>query len=300
MSRQVVVLGAGSQVGVFALPMLAARGWEVIAVSRGGAPGWYPPLPGVDWVREPDAARTRVARNAGILSLGPIGLAVQWLQADVAPACVVALSSSSVISKRESGSRREREQVGALLAAEAELQQSCARLGAPLCLLRPTLVYGSGMDRNLSLLARCVERFGVVPVGGRAEGLRQPVHAEDLALAVVRALEGGVDLLSPLCGGSTLSYRDMVAGLFTALGRRPRILSLPARVLAAAVWTLSRLPALHGVNPEMVWRQSRDLVFDDSAARITLAVTPRAFAPVAADFRLPASRRLVELAVPRG
>ena len=55
-------------------------------------------------------------------------------------------------------------------------------------ILRPTLIYGYGQDKNVSEIARFVRRFGFFPLIGKAQGLRQPVHADDVAEACKAAL----------------------------------------------------------------------------------------------------------------
>jgi hypothetical protein len=79
----------------------------------------------------------------------------------------------------------------------------------------------------------------------------------------------------------------MVERLFELAGRKTRIVSLPAGLLAKVVAQAARTPWLQGANAEMVRRQCLDLVFDDSVVRARLGIQPRPFAPVAADFRMP-------------
>ena len=54
-------------------------------------------------------------------------------------------------------------------------------------ILRPTMIYGSARDRNISRLLRFLHRWPIFPLCGDA--LWQPVHVEDLADAVVAALD---------------------------------------------------------------------------------------------------------------
>ena len=56
-------------------------------------------------------------------------------------------------------------------------------------ILRPTLIYGYGRDKNISEIAQVIRRFGFFPLFGPAQGLRQPIHVEDVALACCRALD---------------------------------------------------------------------------------------------------------------
>jgi nucleoside-diphosphate-sugar epimerase len=131
---------------------------------------------------------------------------------------VVAFSSSSVLSKADSADPAERARMAAMAREEAALAAACAGRGLPLLLLRPTLIYGCGLDRNVSLLADLARRFGAIPLAGQAAGLRQPVHADDLAALAVQALTAPapVSLDSPACGGSTLSYREMARRIAAA------------------------------------------------------------------------------------
>ena len=82
MSLPWLVLGASGQVGYFLLRRLAARGDEVVAVTRGEPPAWAQPLERVRWVRgdlfrdcTPPGART-------LLSAGPLDGLAAWLERD--------------------------------------------------------------------------------------------------------------------------------------------------------------------------------------------------------------------------
>src|SRR5262249_47967900 len=63
--------------------------------------------------------------------------------------------------------------------------------GPPWTIVRPTMIYGDPGDRNLIRLIRWVDRFPAIPVFGPGTFRLQPVHADDLAVAVVALLERG-------------------------------------------------------------------------------------------------------------
>ena len=277
---RVLVLGATSQVGRFLLPRLRARGYPVEALSRRGRPEGYPELSGVRWI-DPERSRRSVGDYAWLVSAGPLSLALDYATAMAAVRGIAVTSSSSVLSKADSPDSREQSEMEALREAEEGLRDLARRHRLPLLILRPTLVYGCGLDRNLTRIADLVRRFGVVPVSSRAGGLRQPVHADDVAQALVAGLAPRDlrEVVSPLCGGDTLDYRSMVRRVFAALDRKPRLLTLPPGVLAGAVKAAATLARRDDLGPEMVHRQARNLVFDDSEARRTLKVAPRRFHP---------------------
>ena len=192
----------------------------------------------------------------------------------------------------------ERELMARILREESQLRAQCRRSGTPLVLIRPTLVYGCGLDRNLSRLVRFGDRTGFIPVSSAADGLRQPVHAADLADLADAALgadTGGI-LEGPACGAEQLSYRAMVHRAAACCRRRVRCPEWPPRLLAAAAGLAGRLLGSSGINAQMVYRQAEDLVFDDHVFRSRLGYRPRPFRPTRADFSIP--RELLRYRLP--
>lgn len=288
--RRVLVLGASSQVGVFAVPQLLTQGDQVLALGRQAMPGYFPDHPNLNWLNDTSQLGSEQPFDA-LLSAGPLNLVVRVFEQFPAVSHLAVTSTTSVFSKRDSVSKAEREQVQQIIAAESRLRALSTRTGASLVLLRPTLIYGCGQDSNLSLLMRFIQRFGFCPLSLGAQGKRQPLHAEDLATALVSGLGQATEssLESALCGGSVISYKEMVCALFTALGREPRLLALPPAVLATAVSAWARVSG-SGLNAAMVMRQAQDLVFDDRQARHQLEVQPRCYKPTMKDFKLPVAR----------
>ncbi len=283
-----LVIGASSQVGHFLLPRLAARGQEVDALSRHARPETLPSLDGVRWVT-PDEARARLPEYAALLSAGPLPLALDYARAMPAARALAITSSSSVLSKVDSPDEDERALMEGMRQAEEGFRALARKRRIPLVILRPTLVYGCGLDRNLTRYARFIRRFGFLPLSRRAGGLRQPIHADDVAQALIAALAPRErrELVSPLCGGDTVDYRGMVRRIFAALDRPTRLLSLPPSLLMAVLRVASTLRLARGINPEMIRRQAVNLVFDDSEARKTLGVRPRRFRPGPEAFSSP-------------
>lgn len=273
----VLVFGGSSQIGHFLLPRLVARGALVTALSRRG----HAAQPGLRWLHGslPDALLGELPLPAAIISLGPLGPFAQWLaRADFGsePPRVIATSSMSAESKRDSRVPAERAIAQQLRDGEQALASACARHGAPWTVLRPTLVYGAGLDKSLSPIARRAWRTRVFPLpAGR--GLRQPVHADDIALAVLAALDcpASAGRILPIGGGERLTARDMFARVRRTLPHANLPLPLPAWLLHAG----QRFAPAKLRGP--LARLDADLVADNGELERLLGVSPRPFRPEA-------------------
>ncbi len=274
----VLVLGATSLIGGHLQQALAAAGVRFTQVSRNA-----PPLDRC-WLQA-DLGDADLAAHLPpthlVYSLSPIWLLPQALEAlkGAGMKRLVAFSSTSVFTKAASPDASERAVAARLAQAEAEVIAFCSAHDVAWTILRPTLIYDEGRDGNVSRLAALIRRFGVLPVSGRGDGLRQPVHASDLARGAVAAAaaKAAWNRAYDLPGGETLSYRDMVACLFDSLNKRRLIIHLPAAVWAL-VFAMAR-PFLPGATAAMGRRMEADLTFDAAPAARDFGWAPRAFRP---------------------
>jgi uncharacterized protein YbjT (DUF2867 family) len=282
-TSSVIVTGATSQIGSFLLPRLVSAGYQVVALSR--SPHSSATTDSIDW-RQADigAAATVDWPTAGsLIHIAPLRLLPGLLPGFFAHGGrrVICFGTTSRFSKARSRDAYEQSFAAAQGEAEHQVAELCAAAGAHWTLFRPTLIYGCNMDRNVALIARVIRRFGFFPLFGRASGLRQPVHADDLAAACMAVIDRAeaFDKSYELVGGETLSYREMVERIFASLGRPVRVFRLPMVAFRVALRALSWLPRFGDFNGEMARRMNEDLVFDSSAAARDFAYAPRPFRP---------------------
>ncbi len=192
---------------------------------------------------------------------------------------VVALSSTSRFTKTDSSDPAENAVALRLAEGEARLRTWAENKGVEWVVLRPTLIYARGRDKNIAEIARFAGRFGFFPLLGKAMGLRQPIHAEDVAAACMAALRVPVaaNRAYNISGGETLPYREMVRRVFAAMRRRPRLVTIPLVVFRMAVACLRVLPRYRYWSVAMAERMNRDLVFDHVDAARDLGFSPRPF-----------------------
>jgi nucleoside-diphosphate-sugar epimerase len=280
MTQRALVIGARGQIGRFLLPRLKQDGWSVSATTRD-----LPPTDsdGLKWYRfDVFGEQDLVPEVDTVFGLGPLDGLAQWLaRSALRPRRLVAFGSTSASTKQDSIDAHERDVAERLRRAEKSLQAWARRNAVDLTVLRPTLIYGAGMDRNLTRLVRFAQNWGFLPLPGDATGLRQPVHAEDLAM-VAAAAAGRFRLAQTvydLPGGETIVYREMVMRLLACLDPPRRVITVPKSVLRLMLQAARRLGRLHDASDAMLARLHQDLVFDATPARRDLGFEPRAFIP---------------------
>ncbi len=285
--KRALVFGASGQLGDALLPLLRDASCDVLAVSR------QPRVQsdGLQWIVGALDDSTAAPNGCdAIFSLGPLDAFARWQErvGPIAPR-VVAFGSTSIATKNASSAPAERDVAERLRTAEETLFAFAARHQVGVTVLRPTLVYGRGRDRTLSRIAALAQRRGIFALPRNATGLRQPVHADDLAQAAFAAASAAhsAGRAYAVPGGETLPYFDMVARTLAILRPRPRLLRVPAPLFRAAVASARSLGMIDGINTAMLDRLDADLVFDASDARRDFGYAPRMFAPDAAMFTPP-------------
>lgn len=280
---QWLVFGLSGQVGVAFTEALASSDPVCVAPSRRP----QSPRPGVRWLESGLDCLAPDAPIAAIASLGPLDSFVDWFDgSSLAPARVVALSSTSVHAKRDSPDPAERALARVLRACEQRLAEIARVRGCALTVLRPTLIYGNGRDHNISRLVATARRWRVLPLPASARGLRQPVHVGDVAAAVLACLReprprpGFFDLP----GGETLPFRTLVERSLAAGAPGARLLPLPAPLFRLGVRGLGWFGRGPALGEGFMARLEQDLVYDGRPARDALGHVPRGFRPTAEAF----------------
>jgi nucleoside-diphosphate-sugar epimerase len=160
--------------------------------------------------------------------------------------------SSSVLNSRARDFYTETKKTQEKLAVES---------GLPVCVLRPTLMFGWFDRKHLGWLARFMHRSPVFPIPGDGQYLRQPLYVGDFCNIILSCIENPrPGLAFNISARETIPYIDLIRAVRDATGSSTRILCVPYRLF----WLLLRTYALVDKNPPFTARQLEALVIPET------------------------------------
>ena len=161
------------------------------------------------------------------------------------------------------------------LAAEEIIRES----SLDYTIFRPTMIYGSSRDRNMSRLIRYLLQWPIVPILGNGQYLQQPVYVGDVAAAVVQALMSGKTVRKSynLSGAMPLTFDQIIDSVCHVLKRKVVKVHLPSGPVVLGLRVMERLWARLPITAEQVLRLNEHKSFDYSAAAEDFGYEPRSF-----------------------
>ena len=287
----VVLLGGTNLISAYLMPRLRAAGYETLVLAR--RPMEVPEgfrFQRLDFLEDEPWA---LPAKAVVISVLPLAVLAGALPRLTGARAIIAIGSTSLFSKTASDDENERATARKLERAESMVMRWCAQEGTPATILRPTLVYDGFEDRNIARMIRVVRRCRILPIARPSSGLRQPIHADDIAKAILGAIDNSAaqDRAFNIAGGEVLTYRAMVERVFESQGLQPRLLLLPVPWLRGAFALAARFGLLRetGFGSAVFERMNQDLVFDAAEGLDVLDYRPRRFEPPGVE---PKRRRL--------
>lgn len=281
MKKTIIVSGANSSIGKYLIPALLKNSFNVYAISRNKH--HHQRL--LQWVNIDISNHVhKLPKAEFFIHLAPLPLLPNMMKALSASGVksLVAFGSTSIFTKKDSTLEKDCEFVRIQQEMEQWLPTIYNQYGISWTLFRPTMIYGCGIDQNITFIQQFIQRFGFFPVAGRAKGLRQPVHAADLAEACLAVLgqEKSMNWAYNLSGGEILSYHDMVKRIFRSMNRHPKIVHLPVFLYKCVIHLLKRVSEKYAfIQTSMVDRMNMDMVFDHADATHDFGYDPRPFQP---------------------
>ena len=179
------------------------------------------------------------------------------------------ISTTAIFTQLNAGSKSIR------LAAEEAIQAS----GLDYTILRPTMIYGSPRDRNMWRLIRLLKITPIMPIFGDGKSLQQPIFVDDVAQAVLLALQNNLTIRKSynIAGKDPLTYNQVIDTVASALGKRVWKLHLPYMPIVRALQFTERMRLRLPIKAEQVLRLNENKSFSYEEAKQDFGFTPRSF-----------------------
>lgn len=145
----------------------------------------------------------------------------------------------------------------------------------PWTIFRPSVIYGRG-DQFVTLLARMIRNFTVVPVIGSGRQQVQPVPVEQVAQAFARALslDATVKHIYDVAGPEAVTLVDLLDRIGAAMARRRvRKLHVPVALVRPAARVMHRLPGFP-LTPDQLLMLEENTTCDPAPFFSTFGLTP--------------------------
>jgi len=147
-------------------------------------------------------------------------------------------------------------------------------------ILRPSMIYGSIKDNNISRLIKFTNKFRLSITFGQGLNKFQPIYFKDLSNAITKvALNKNISGEYNLTGEDCLSFNNMVKTISKISKRRILNIKIPLKISAHICQLFENILKLRclPVTSEQIFRMSEDKCFDNSKAKYDFGFNPISF-----------------------
>jgi len=135
-----------------------------------------------------------------------------------------------------------------------------ATLENPLCILRPTLMFGWFDRKHLGWLARFMNKMPIFPVPGDGEYLRQPLYVRDFCQVIASCIDKRIaDQTYSIAGKQRVTYIDIIHSIRQTIGKSVWVAKIPYSLF----YGLLKAYAVFDRTPPFTVKQLEALVIDE-------------------------------------
>ncbi len=179
------------------------------------------------------------------------------------------ISTTAIFTQLNANSKKVR------VAAELAIETSRLKY----TILRPTMIYGSDRDRNISRLIRWLRYLPFFPVFGDGNYLQQPIYVDDVAQAVVSCLasENTICKSYNIAGGHSLTYNQLIDTIAKQMNKRVWKTHVPSKPIVSMLRLFEKIHIPFPIKAEQVLRLNENKDFSYAEAQRDFGFSPLAF-----------------------
>ena len=155
---------------------------------------------------------------------------------------------------------------------KAELERALMGSGLSYAILRPTVLFGEE-DILVNNIAWALRRFPIFALFGGGAYRLQPIHVDDLAALAVEQAQASADTILDAIGPETFTFKELVATIADAIGKRRPLVSVPPGLGYAAAVVIGKLVGDVFLTREEITGLMRGLLCTDSPPAGTTRLT---------------------------
>jgi len=146
-------------------------------------------------------------------------------------------------------------------------------------ILRPTMIFGSPRDRNISRLIRFICRSPIMPVFGNGEYLQQPVYVGDVARSVVEVLGNDATISNEynIGGADSLTYNQVIDIIAKKADRKVKKIYIPYMPVVRVLSLFERISLTLPIKAEQILRLNEHKSFSYADAERDFNYKPLPF-----------------------
>ena len=183
---------------------------------------------------------------------------------------VISIHSTAIYSKYK-----------ALAQEYKKIENYLVESGKRYTIVRPTMIYGSNKDRNISKLISYLHKFRFFPVFGKGTNLLQPIYAKDIAGAVYAILQNRESVSNKsynIAGKYPMTYNELLKKVARGLQRNVTLIHIPYNISYLMVKFLNVIINNVPISTEQIMRMNEDKAYD-----YTEAINDFGFSPISFD-----------------
>lgn len=162
-----------------------------------------------------------------------------------------------------------------------EIENCLVTSGKRYTIVRPTMIYGSNKDRNMSKLINYLHKFRFFPVFGSGMNLLQPIYAKDVAGAVHAILQNRESVVNKsynIAGKYPITYNELLKTVASGMKCNVTLIHIPYNISYIVVKLLNFIINNAPISTKQILRMNEDKAYD-----YTEAVNDFGFSPLSFD-----------------